>query len=500
MLPIYLSGCRRLLVIAGPTYVSRVWCMMELFTWVKMGGDMHRVTIIPISADNASLAQQFREFDVRRAQCFTPEEKDALTKIIADGFGGYHVFNRMMRVVFGQRILKSRGDDVEEMKAHEKEVAGFMSRKAGQVAQAVSIDEMVNTSFRDVPPFVIDPRSARMRRWELVTAAALIFTATVTPVEVAFLPPPSEWSDALFVTNRVVDVIFSIDVGLNFFLMFPSGSTVLGTTWVTSHGDIARHYLCGWFFLDAISVLASLFDIWALVDTESSGVSTLKALRVVRALRLLKLVRLLRASRIYKNWEARIAVDYSALTTGAVIIGLLLAVHWFACVWGLQATFQEGETWMHAITVCAELHSRPDYNWTSCGGPEGKSPGELYLAALLWSVGTVTGSASDNFAPSVDNWSEQLVAALLTFFGSLIWVVVIAVGCTILTTMHPDGIEFRANMDALNSTMRRHALPQPLAMRLRSFFQQLQHLRRARKQLGLLRLSESCHLIGRPPG
>eukprot|EP00966_Prymnesium_polylepis_P107388 2486108-Prymnesium_polylepis.1 len=142
MLPIYLSGCRRLLVIAGPTYVSRVWCMMELFTWVKMGGDMHRVTIIPISADNASLAQQFREFDVRHAQCFTPEEKDALTKIIADGFGGYHVFNRMMRVVFGQRILKSRGDDVEEMKAHEKEVAGFMSRKAGQVAQAISLDDM----------------------------------------------------------------------------------------------------------------------------------------------------------------------------------------------------------------------------------------------------------------------------------------------------------------------------------------------------------------------
>ena len=30
MLPIYLSGCKRLLVIAGPTYVSRIWCVADV--------------------------------------------------------------------------------------------------------------------------------------------------------------------------------------------------------------------------------------------------------------------------------------------------------------------------------------------------------------------------------------------------------------------------------------------------------------------------------------
>eukprot|EP00966_Prymnesium_polylepis_P290965 6719599-Prymnesium_polylepis.1 len=84
MLPIYLSGCKRLLVIAGPTYVSRMWCMIELFTWVKMGGDMNRVTIIPISEDKAALANQFREFDVRQAQCFNVAARDELLKIITD--------------------------------------------------------------------------------------------------------------------------------------------------------------------------------------------------------------------------------------------------------------------------------------------------------------------------------------------------------------------------------------------------------------------------------
>ena len=30
-LPVSLAGCRQLLVLAGPTYASRLWCVMELF-------------------------------------------------------------------------------------------------------------------------------------------------------------------------------------------------------------------------------------------------------------------------------------------------------------------------------------------------------------------------------------------------------------------------------------------------------------------------------------
>ena len=43
-LPIHLAGCRRLLVLAGSTYTSRIWCMIELFTFLRMGGDLQRVT------------------------------------------------------------------------------------------------------------------------------------------------------------------------------------------------------------------------------------------------------------------------------------------------------------------------------------------------------------------------------------------------------------------------------------------------------------------------
>ena len=34
-LPVFLAGCQTLLVVAGGTYCSRLWCCMELFTFVR---------------------------------------------------------------------------------------------------------------------------------------------------------------------------------------------------------------------------------------------------------------------------------------------------------------------------------------------------------------------------------------------------------------------------------------------------------------------------------
>ena len=34
-LPVFLAGCQTLLVVAGPSYCSRLWCVMELFTFAR---------------------------------------------------------------------------------------------------------------------------------------------------------------------------------------------------------------------------------------------------------------------------------------------------------------------------------------------------------------------------------------------------------------------------------------------------------------------------------
>ena len=46
---------------------------------------------------------------------------------------------------------------------------------------------------------------------------------------------------------------------------------------------------------------------------------------------------MLRASRMFKRWESKIAINYAALALGRCICGVVVMSHWFACLFALQA-------------------------------------------------------------------------------------------------------------------------------------------------------------------
>ena len=54
--------------------------------------------------------------------------------------------------------------------------------------------------------YILDPQSIQVQMWDALTAIALIFTAIVTPLEVAFLPAPTCAHEGLFIVNRLIDV------------------------------------------------------------------------------------------------------------------------------------------------------------------------------------------------------------------------------------------------------------------------------------------------------
>ena len=91
-----------------------------------------------------------------------------------------------------------------------------------------------------------------------------MYTALITPYEVAFLPQAS-FIDPLFITNRFIDLIFLIDMMLQFRLAYKSEGPSTGTVWHTKPEEIARHYVRSkWFYIDSFSILTFLFDV---VDT-----------------------------------------------------------------------------------------------------------------------------------------------------------------------------------------------------------------------------------------
>lgn len=97
-LPVYLAGCDTLLVLAGPTYTTRLWCIVELFIFFSMGSANYgSIEIIPLEGTGTVVADGFRKFNASKCQCFDPNDKVRLLKIVESGSGGMDAFDDSVR-------------------------------------------------------------------------------------------------------------------------------------------------------------------------------------------------------------------------------------------------------------------------------------------------------------------------------------------------------------------------------------------------------------------
>ncbi|KAG8457571.1 hypothetical protein KFE25_003725 [Diacronema lutheri] len=109
-LPLYVSGCRNLVLLRGPTLLGRMWCLIELFIFLTMRDGLDEIVVIPFgnapsldgvdaTPEDASPFDVFTTradgcFDARRASC-TYEADSTFLAAVMDAFpGGIHRFNR----------------------------------------------------------------------------------------------------------------------------------------------------------------------------------------------------------------------------------------------------------------------------------------------------------------------------------------------------------------------------------------------------------------------
>ena len=317
---------------------------------------------------------------------------------------------------------------------------------------------------------IIDPRKSRIYAWwDGVTIGALLFVALVTPVEVGFLDPVSSWVDPLFLVNQAINLIFIIDCVAQFFLMVAITDDS-GTRYVSSPHRIARHYLKGWFTVDVLSIAVSAVD-YVTIAAGSTGemegsseevLDNIRTLRVLRALRLIKLSKLLTGARIIKRWETKVAINYAAISLLKCLLGMLLLSHWFACIWGLQASFAATrmDTWLGGNSgLCAE---DSDSGLVVCDGA-----GYQYSAAIYWAVMTITSIGYGDISATPRNVPEQVAATVLMCLGAIGWGMVLGTIVGNLSNLDPEGDAFRSTMTELNKMMRREDLPNEMQIRLR---------------------------------
>ena len=132
-LPVHLAGCKSLLVLAGPTYTKRLWCILEVFTWLKAGGGFDALELVPIAADAddggegggggrlgfEAVRAAFLKFSVEEARCYKEDERQHLLGVVETGFGSLDTFDELVRSLFAESLEKGASFKLEPGQAPE---------------------------------------------------------------------------------------------------------------------------------------------------------------------------------------------------------------------------------------------------------------------------------------------------------------------------------------------------------------------------------------------
>ncbi|KAH1021170.1 hypothetical protein HUJ04_010718 [Dendroctonus ponderosae] len=234
------------------------------------------------------------------------------------------------------------------------------------------------------PPHILLHYCAFKAIWDWIILCLTFYTAIMVPYNVAFRKKTSEDVSvlvldyhngvpynvafknktsedvSLLVVDSIVDVIFFIDIVLNFHTTFvgPGGEVV------SDPKVIRMNYLKSWFIIDLLSCLP--YDVFNAFDHDEDGIGSLfSALKVVRLLRLGRVVRKLDRYLEY----------------GAAMLILLLCFYMLHC---------------RAHIIRGYYFSTPEL----INGPSRKT---MYVTALYFTMTCMTSVGFGNVAAETDN-------------------------------------------------------------------------------------------------
>jgi potassium voltage-gated channel Eag-related subfamily H protein 7 len=331
------------------------------------------------------------------------------------------------------------------------------TKQRGSVLEMVDAMEKSLAAKRKKESHVLDPTSPQMAKWDAVMICLLIFTALVTPFEVAFL---STQIDGLYVVNRCVDLGFVCDMGVQCFVKFIDPES---GEWVIDLRRIRGRYLRGWFVVDFISILP--FDSVSFA-VSGSGMSEFKIMRVIRVLRLIKLLRLLRMSRMSSRFMDRFGWRYSSLTLSSFVVFMLVLVHWISCVWRMCPLFCS--LWNTKTNWIVETDAfRTKWDEENSEYVVAEDPGALYMGCFGFALQALVLGYGE-FKPT--NSIERIISLFIFIVAGSTYAYVIGAICGVISSLDLASQEFQSNHDLLNTFFEERAVPQVLAVGMRKYY------------------------------
>ncbi|XP_071516569.1 potassium voltage-gated channel protein eag-like [Panulirus ornatus] len=292
--------------------------------------------------------------------------------------------------------------------------------------------------------------------WDWVILCLTFYTAIMVPYNVAFKYKTSE-DVSLLVVDSIVDVIFFIDIVLNFHTTFvgPGGEVV------SDPKIIRMNYLKSWFLIDLLSCLP--YDVFNAFDHDEDGIGSLFSA--------LKVVRLLRLGRVVRKLDRYL--EYGAAMLILLLCFYMLVAHWLACIWysigksdadnGIQYSW----LWKLANvtqTPYAYILSNGSNTIELINGPSKKT---MYVTSLYFTMTCMTSVGFGNVAAETDN--EKIFTICMMIIAALLYATIFGHVTTIIQQMTSATAKYHEMLNNVREFMKLHEVPKALSERVMDY-------------------------------
>ena len=297
----------------------------------------------------------------------------------------------------------------------------------------------------------IHPHGRFRQRWDIASVFFIFYGALAIPFQVCF-SPHSE-SAAMFALDRVIDLFFVFDVGLN----FRTAEIVNGAVTFESRAT-ALAYIKSWFVVDFIAA----FPWWALPSgggAGGDGSSSHRTMKVAQMGKMLKLMRLVRLLRMFRLTRIILRLEYSLTIRAGVssivrfMVTVAISSHWFACVFYVLNDAAVGNAWM----------------LTDGGIVEGRDTAisDRYISAFYWAIMTMSTVGFGDVVPQ--STMGRFFAIFVMIFGAGVFAFGITNVVRIVGSLNAAEAAFREKMDTINAYMNARELPPELRAEIREY-------------------------------
>uniref|UniRef100_A0A8C9G4R0 Potassium voltage-gated channel subfamily H member 5 n=1 Tax=Pavo cristatus TaxID=9049 RepID=A0A8C9G4R0_PAVCR len=324
------------------------------------------------------------------------------------------------------------------------------------------------------PPHIILHYCAFKTTWDWVILILTFYTAIMVPYNVSFKTKQN--NIAWLVLDSVVDVIFLVDIVLNFHTTFvgPGGEVI------SDPKLIRMNYLKTWFVIDLLSCLPyDIINAFENVDEVSScgtqprvegkesqslGISLFSSLKVVRLLRL---------GRVARKLDHYLEYGAAVLVLLVCVFGLV--AHWLACIWYSIGDYEvidevtntiKTDSWLYQLALSIGTPYR--YNTTGSGQWEGgPSKDSLYISSLYFTMTSLTTIGFGNIAPTTDG--EKIFSVAMMMVGSLLYATIFGNVTTIFQQMYANTNRYHEMLNNVRDFLKLYQVPKGLSERVMDY-------------------------------